>query len=124
MYSLEIVIVARSLRSLEKIKSNLTTVPTRSQIRNKSPPYRITNARGIRFRLGYGFRARAASEGRVNVCHNPTVWHIGTLKYSHQPEDPEVFILLHTDKSFQFINSFTKIVLFPHSKVQFDVRNG
>ena len=37
MYSLEIVIVARSLRSLVKILSNLTTDPTRSQIRNMSP---------------------------------------------------------------------------------------
>ena len=107
MYSLEIVIVARSLRSLEKIQSNLTTVPTRSQSSNKSPPYRITNARRIGFRSGYSFRASTASEGRVKVCHNPTVWHMGTLKYSHQAEDPEVLILLPTDKSFQFINSFT-----------------
>ena len=74
--------------------------------------------------LGYSFRASTASEGRVMVCHNPTVWHMGTLKYSHQPEDPEGFILLPTDKSFQFINSFTLIVLFAHSKVQCDVRNG
>ena len=74
--------------------------------------------------LGYSFRARKACEGRVKVCHNPTVWHMGTLKYSHQPEDPDVFILLPTDKGFQFISSFTKIVLFPHSKVQCDVRNG
>ena len=50
MYSLEIVIVARSLRSLEKILSNLTTDPTGSQIRNMSPPYRIMNARWIGFR--------------------------------------------------------------------------
>ena len=57
--------------------------------------------------LGYSFRASTASEGRVEVCHNPTVWHMGTLKYSHQPEWPEVFIELPTDKSFQFINSFT-----------------
>ena len=32
MYSLEIVIVARSLRSLEKMKYNLTFDPTRSPI--------------------------------------------------------------------------------------------
>ena len=107
MYSLEIVIVARSLRSLVKIRSNLTTDPTRSQIRNMSPPYRIMNARWIGFRLGYSFLASTASEGHEKVCHNPTVSHMGTLKYSHQPEDPEVFILLPTDKSFQFINSFT-----------------
>ena len=56
--------------------------------------------------LGYSFRASAASEVRVKVCHKPTVWHIGTLKYSHQPEVPEVFIELRTDKSLQFINSF------------------
>ena len=74
--------------------------------------------------LGYSFLASTACEGRVDVCHNPTVWHMGTLKYSHQPEEPEVFVLLHTDKSFQFINSFTLIVLCPHSKVQCDVRNG
>ena len=73
--------------------------------------------------LGYSFRASRASEGRVNVCHNPTVWHLGTLKYSHQTEDPEGFIELPTGKCFQFINSFTYIVLFPHSKVQCDVRN-
>ena len=69
MYSLEIVIVARSLRSLVKIQSNLTTDPTRSQIRNMSPPYRTMNARWIGFRLVYSFRASAASERRVKVCH-------------------------------------------------------
>ena len=57
--------------------------------------------------LGYSFRARTASDGRVKVCHNPTVWHIGTLKYSHQPVEPEVFIELRTDESLQFTNSFT-----------------
>ena len=82
-----------------------------------SPPYRITNARGIGFTLGYSFRASAASEGRIKVCHKPTVCHIGTLKYSHQPEEPEVFIELPTDKSLQFINSFTFIVIFSHSTV-------
>ena len=61
----------------------------------------------IVFRLGYSFRASAASEGRVKVCHKLTVWHIGTLKYSHQTEEPEVFIELRTDESLQFINSFT-----------------
>ena len=123
MYSLELVIVARSLRSLVKILSNLTTDPTRSQTWNKSPLHWMTNARGIGFRLGYRFRASTASEVRVKECLNPTVWHMGTLKYSHQPEDPEVFIPLPTGKCFQFINSFTYIVLFPHSKVQCDVRN-
>ena len=106
MYSLEIVIVARSLRSLVKILSKLTTDPTRSQIRNISPPCRITNARGIGFRLGYSFRASMASEGRGEVCHKPTVWHMVTLKYLHQPEEAEVFILLPTDKCLQFMNSF------------------
>ena len=67
----------------------------------------MTNARGIGFRLGYSFRASTVSNGRGKVCHNPTVWHMGTLKYSHQPEVPEVFIELPTDKSLQFINSFT-----------------
>ena len=107
MYGLQFVIVARSLLSLVKILSNLTTDPTRSQIRNMSPPYRIMNVRWVGFRLGYSFRASAASEIRVKVCHNPTVWHMGTLKYSHQPEEPEVFILLPTDQSLQFVNSFT-----------------
>ena len=107
MYSLEIVIISRSLRSLEKILSNLTTDPTRSQIRNMSPPCRMTNARGIGFRIGYSFRASMESEGRGEVCHKPTVWHIRTLKYSHQPEEPEVFIELRSDKSLQFTNSFT-----------------
>ena len=106
-YSLEIVIVARSLRSLVKIKSNFTTDPKRSQIWNKSSRNRVTAARGTGFRLGYSFRARSASERRVMVCHKPTVWHIGTLKYSHQPEELEVFIELPTDKSLQFMNSFT-----------------
>ena len=106
-YSLEIVIVARSIRSLEKILSNLTTDPIRSPIRNMSPPRRIMNARWIGLRLGYSFRASAASEGHVKVCHKPTAWHIGTLKYSHQPEEPEVFILLPADKCLQFVNSFT-----------------
>ena len=56
--------------------------------------------------LGYSFRASAASEGRVKVCHKPTVWHIGTLQYWHQPEEPQVIIELRTGKSLQFINSF------------------
>ena len=98
VYGLQIVIVARSHRSLVKILANLTIDPTRSQIRNMSPPYRIMNARWIGFRLGYSSRASAASEIRVKVCHKPTVWHIRTFKYSHQPEGPEVFILLPTDK--------------------------
>ena len=107
MYSLETAIVARSIRSLGKIQSNLTTDPTRSEIRNMSPPYRIMNARWIGFRLGYSFRASAASEIRVKVCHETTVWHIRTLKYWHQPEEPEVFVLLPTDKCLRFMNSFT-----------------
>ena len=107
MYSLEIVIVARSIRELEKILSNLTSDPTRYQIRKMSPPCRIMNARWIGFRLGYSFRASAASEGRLKVCDKPTVWHIRTLKYSHQLEEPEAEILLPTDKCLQFMNSFT-----------------
>ena len=83
MYSLEIVILARRLRSLVKILSNITTDPTRSQIWTRSPPYRITNARGIGFRLGSSVLASAASEVRVLVCSKLKVWHIGTLKYSH-----------------------------------------
>ena len=67
----------------------------------------MTNARGIGFMFGYGFRASTASEGRGKVCHIPTVWYIGTLKYSLQPEEPEVFILLPADKCLQFVNSFT-----------------
>ena len=110
MYSLEIVIVARSLRSLVKIQSNLTSDPTRSQIQNMSPPYRIMNARWICFRLGYSFRATAASEGRGEVCHNPTVWHIRTLKYSHQPEQPEHISNCLLTKAYSlsivFINSY------------------
>ena len=65
------------------------------------------NAGWIGFTLGYSFRASAASEIRVKVCHKPTVWHTGTFKYSHQPEETEVFILLPTDKCLQFMNSFT-----------------
>ena len=67
----------------------------------------MTNARGIGFRFGYSFRGITASEGCVKVCHKPTGWHMGTLKYSHHPEEPEVFILLPTDKSLQVMNSFT-----------------
>ena len=90
VYGLQIVIVARSLRSLVKILSNLTTDATRSQIKNMTPPCRIMNARLIGSSLGYIYRERAASERRVKVCHIPTVWHIRTLNYSHQPEEPEV----------------------------------
>ena len=67
----------------------------------------MSKARGIGFRLGYSYRASTASEGRVKVCRKPTVWHIRTLKYLPQSEEPEVFILLPTDKGLQFINSFT-----------------
>ena len=73
------------------------------------------------FRLGYSYRASTACEGRVKVCHEPTVWHIGTLKHSHQAEESEVFIALPIDKSLQFINSFTLILIFSHSAVQRDV---
>ena len=107
MHSLEIVILARSLRSLVKILSNLTSDPTRSQIRNMSPPYRTMKARWTGLRLGYSFRGSAASERRVKVCHKPTVWHIRTLKYWQQPEEPEVFILLPTDKCLHFMSSFS-----------------
>ena len=86
-----------------------------------SPPYRITNASGIGFWLGYSYRASAASEGRIKVRHEPTVWHTGTLKHSHQAEESEVFIELPTDKSLQFIDSFTLIVIFSHSTVQREV---
>ena len=67
----------------------------------------MMNARGSGFRLGNSFRAITVREGRGKVCHNPTVWQMGTLKYSLQPEEPEVFILLPTDESLQFISSFT-----------------
>ena len=65
------------------------------------------NARGIGFWLGNSFPAITVSEGRDKVCHNPTVWHMGTLKYSQKHEEPEVLIELPTDKSLQFVNSFT-----------------
>ena len=67
----------------------------------------MTNARGIGVRIGYGFRASTANEARVKVSHKPTDWHIGTLKYSHLREEPEVFIELPTDETLQFMNSFT-----------------
>ena len=67
----------------------------------------MTKAKGIGFGLGNSFRAGMVSDGREMVCHNPTVWHMGTLNYSRQPEEPEVFILLAADKSLQFMNSFT-----------------
>ena len=35
----------------------------------------------------------------------------------------EVFVELSTDKSIQFVNSFTEIVIFPHNTVQREVRN-
>ena len=89
---MENLIVARSFHSLLKILYNLTTHRTRSQILNKSPPYRIPDARVIGFGLSDRFRASVASEGRVKVCHKPAVEHIGSLKYSQQPEEPEVFI--------------------------------
>ena len=73
------------------------------------------------FRLGYSYRASTTSEGRVKVCHEPTVWHIGTLKHSHQADESEVFIELPTDKSLQFINCFTLIVIFSHGTVQREV---
>ena len=80
MYSLEIVIVARSFRSLVKMLSNITSDRTRSEIRNMSPPYRAMNARWIDFRLGYSLGASAASERRVKVCHNPTVCAHGDIQ--------------------------------------------
>ena len=81
----------------------------------------MANVRDIDFRLGYCYRASTANEGRVKVCHEPTVWQIETLKHSHQAEESEVFIELPTDKSLQFINSFTLIVIFSHSTVQREV---
>ena len=104
---MKIVIVARSLLSLVTIWSYLKADPMRSQIGKNPSPYRRPNAREIVFRLGYSFRASAASAQRVTVCRQPMVWHIWTLKYSHQPEESEVFILLPTDKCLQFMNSIT-----------------
>ena len=49
--------------------------------------------------LAIVFERAHLSDGRVMVCHKQTVWRIGTLLYSHQPEEPEVFIELPTDKS-------------------------
>ena len=40
----------------------------------------MTNARGIGFRLGYRFRASTASEGRGEMCHNPTVCAHGDIQ--------------------------------------------
>ena len=59
-----------------------------------------------------------ASEGRGEVCHNPTVWHMVTLKYLHQPEEPEAFIELLTEQSLHVINSFTQSVIVRRSTVQ------
>ena len=123
MNRLEIIIAARSLRSLEKVSPNLTTAPARSLIWSKSSPYRKKNARGIGFRFGYSFRASAASEQRVNVWHKPMVWHIGTLKYSHQHEKSKAFIELPTEKSLRVINSFTQIAIVRLSTAQRDVQN-
>ena len=68
----------------------------------------MANVSDIGFRLGYSFQASAAGEGRVKVCHKPTVWHFGTLKYSHKPEEPVLSIDLPAEISLQFNNSFYK----------------
>ena len=111
MYSIEIVIVARSLRALVKNQSNLTPDPARSQISRKSPPYCRSIARGICYRLGYNFRASAASEQRVNVCRKPMFWDVGTWKYSHQPEEPKGSNELFTYIRLQVMNIFTQVVI-------------
>ena len=67
--SMEIAVVARSLRSLLKMQPNLTTDPARSQMGTKPPPYRRTNASGIGFRLGYSFsseRSERATRKRAS----------------------------------------------------------
>ena len=61
---------------------------------------------GLVLGLAIVFELAHGSDGRVKVRHIPTVWRIGKLLYSHQPEEPEVFIELPTDKSIHFINSF------------------
>ena len=72
--------------------------------------------------LAIVFELAHHSDGRVKVCHKPTVWRIGTLLYSQQSEKPEVFVELSTDKSIQFINSITYIVIFPHRTMQHELR--
>ena len=109
--SMKIVIVARSLLSLVTIWSYLKADPMPSQIGKNPSPYRRPNAREIVFRLGYSFRASAASAQRVTVCRQPMVWHIGTLKYSLQPKEPIASIELFTDIRLQVINIFTQLVI-------------
>ena len=73
--------------------------------------------------LGYSFRASAASEGCVKVCHKPTVWHIGTLKYSHQPEEPAAFIEFLAEQILNVVNSFIQSVIVRRSTVQREHQN-
>ena len=73
--------------------------------------------------LAIVFELAHGSDCRVKVRHIPTVWRIGTLLYSQQSEKPEVFVELSTDKSIQFINTITYIVIFPHRTVQTEVRH-
>ena len=94
MYSLEIVIVARSLRSL--VKTSPSSQPIR-YVRKLEKNRLLTEKRkqeGLVLGSAIVFRTSAASGRRSHMCHKPMVWHVVILKYSHQPEEPKSFILV------------------------------
>ena len=64
------------------------------------------------------FRASAASVQLQNVCQKPMVWHLETLKYSYQREEPKAFVELFTYIRVHFSNILTHIVLFRRNSVQ------
>ena len=47
------------------------------------------------------------------------VWHVETLKYSHQPEEPKALVELFTYIRVQVVNILTHIDIFRH--IQYNV---
>ena len=69
------------------------------------------------------FRASAPSEQCVNVSHKPIIWHLGTQKYMHQPEEPAAFIEFLAEQILNVVNSFIQSVIVRRSTVQREHQN-
>ena len=58
------------------------------------------------------------------MCHALMVWHIETLKYWHQLEEPKASIKLFTNIRVQKINIFTQKIIFRRNTVHRNDQNS
>ena len=115
MYSMKIVIVARTLRSLERIQSYLITSqpnPTRSQIFRTQPPYRGANASRIGSRLGYSFsseRSERATLRRVLQTNGLARRDIEIFARMRGASSFSRIVYLHNGTGCQYFNAHSYI---------------